>query len=83
MDDDVAPSLRPRHGVVEQPSLVLDIAAHLIRPDNYNTVELAVLGLLHRQCCELVRGIAAMLSAKRHFSSDHSLDVRSAEFYSP
>lgn len=42
---------------------MLDVAAYLIRPDDHNALELAVLGLLHGQGGEQVRDVAAMLSA--------------------
>ena len=80
MDDDGAPALRPRYGVIKEPSLVLHIAADLIRPYNNDTIELAVLGLLHSQCRQIMHDAAAMLSAKCYVSGNNKLDVRSVEF---
>ena len=60
---------------------MLHIAADLIRPYNDDTIELAVLGLLHSQCRKPMQGTAAMLSAKCYVSGDHNLDVRSGEFF--
>ena len=52
LNDDVAPTLCPRHRVVEQPALVLDNAAELVRPYNHDPIEFSVLGLLHRHSRE-------------------------------
>lgn len=63
LNDDVAPKLGPRHGVVEKPALMLDVAADLVRPDNYDPVKLPVLGLLHGHRSEVMRCTISALSA--------------------
>lgn len=54
---------------------MLDIAAHLIRPNDYNALELAIFRLLHGHCGKQVPGVAPMLSAKRHVPCEDGLDV--------
>jgi hypothetical protein len=63
LDDDIAPPLRSRDRVVKQPALVLDIAPHLVRPDEDDVLELAIFGLLNRHCVEEMRSAATMLRA--------------------
>src|SRR5579871_1645999 len=74
LDDDVAPPLRSRDRVVKKPALVLDIAPHLIRPDDDDALELAIFGLLNRHCIEEMRSAAAILPAQCYVSRDHRFD---------
>jgi len=43
LDDDVAPPLRTRKRVVQKSALVLDITPYLVRPDDDDALELAIL----------------------------------------
>ena len=79
LDNDVAPTPGPRHSVVKQPALVLDIAADLIRPYDHDAVELTVLGLLHSHRGEEMRCTTAMLPPQRHVASNHRLDLHSGK----
>ncbi len=83
LNDDVAPPLRSRDRVVKQPALVLDIAPHLIRPDDDDALELAIFGLLNRHCVEQMRPAATMLPAQRYVSRDHRFDFFAGKGQAP
>jgi hypothetical protein len=79
LNDDMAPASSSRYGVVQQPALMLLVAADLIGPQNHHSIKLTVLGLLHRQGRKEVRCAAAVLSAKSHISGDDCFNLLASE----
>jgi hypothetical protein len=75
LDDDVAPPLRTRDRVVQKSALVLDIAPHLVRPDDDDALEFAILSLLNRHRYEGMRSAPTILPAQCHVPRDNGFDL--------